>query len=742
MHKLTLPKRRTPACLLVLCLLPQSLWAQQDEDLTADRIELDPLIVVASKTPRLLSDVAAQVTVIDDADIRHNMAEDLGGMLRYEPGLELETAGTRFGATGINLRGIGGNRVVIEQDGIPLRDRFVVGAFSDGGRALVETDRIKRVEVLHGPASVLYGSNALGGVVAITTWDPADLLGRAAGKPWFGLRGGYQGANDSWVESGVAAVGEGAHGVLVAATYRQGHQLDNQAAAEIPDDPQDWDGRDLMLRYTFDTSGGNRLRLTVTGQERDVDTSIHSQLGFGQRFRTTTALRGVDHDENQRYSLDYEFSWAGWQQGRVQAYTTEYQTRQLTFETRAKARPPVALERQFFYRQQHSGVDLNLFRQEQWGSTRHRIGLGLEWLQTDSAERRDGLQTSLLDGSTTKLILGEVLPVRDFPNSRSEELGLFVQDEIGLADGRWELSPALRWDKYQLDPEPDSLWLQDFPDTEVVAVSANKFTPRLSLLFHGPRDWSFYAQYARGFRAPPFEDANIGLDIPLFGFRAIPNPDLKSETSNGFELGARRMVAGAHFSLALFHTDYDNFIETRALIGVDAASGDLIFQSRNIDRARIYGLDLRYEQDLGQWSDILQGWRLNLAAYWSEGENRESGQSLNSIAPPQAVIGISWSPANGNWDLGATTTLTAAKDEQDIDQTRAVRFATRSWGIVDLTAGWRYSDHLELRAGIFNLGDKKYWRWLDVANRDVNDPMIALLSRPGRNYSVTARFSF
>lgn len=738
----TLPRRVMPAGLLLLCLLPQSLWAQQDRELSVDHIELDPLVIVASKTPRLLSGVAAQVTVIDGADIRHNMAEDLGGMLQYEPGLELETAGTRFGATGINLRGIGGNRVAIEQDGIPVRDRFAVGAFSDGGRALVETDRIKRVEVLHGPASVLYGSNALSGVVAITTWDPADLLGRAAGKTWFGLRSGYQNANDSWVESGVAAVGEGAHGLLAAATYRQGQQLDNQAAAEIVDDPQDWDSRDLMLRYTFDSSGGKRLRLTVTGQERDVDTGIHSQLGFGQRFRTTTALRGMDHDENQRYSLDYEFSWAGWQQGRVQAFATNYQTRQSTFETRAKAMPAVALERQFFYRQQHRGVDLNLFRQEQWGATGHRIGLGLEWARTDSEERRDGLQTRLLDGATTKVILGEALPVRDFPNSRSEELGLFVQDEIALAGGRWELSPALRWDKYQLDPKPDSLWLQGFPDTPVVAVSANKVTPRLSLLFKGPRDWSFYAQYARGFRAPPFEDANIGLDIPLFGFRAIPNPDLQAETSNGYELGARHMVAGAHFSLALFHTDYDNFIETRALIGVDAASGDLIFQSRNIDQARIYGLDLRYEQDLGRWSNGLQGWMLNLAAYWSAGENRESGQALNSIAPPQAVIGLIWSPAIGNWDLGATTTLTAAKDEQDIDQTRAVRSATRSWGIVDLTAGWRHSGHLELRAGIFNLGGKTYWRWLDVANRDVNDPMIALLSRPGRNYSVTARFSF
>jgi hemoglobin/transferrin/lactoferrin receptor protein len=53
------------------------------------------------------------------------------------------------------------------------------------------------------------------------------------------------------------------------------------------------------------------------------------------------------------------------------------------------------------------------------------------------------------------------------------------------------------------------------------------------LLLRASELWSVYGQYAEGFRAPPFEDANIGFDIPLFGFRAIPNPDLRSETSQG-----------------------------------------------------------------------------------------------------------------------------------------------------------------------------------------------------------------
>ena len=234
-----------------------------ETDLLQDEIELDPLVVVASKTPRPLSQVAAQVTVIDIGDIHKGMVEDLDGLLKYEPGLEMETAGTRFGATGINIRGVSGNRVGIEIDGVPARDQFAIGAYSNGGRALVEPDRIKRVEVLYGPASVMYGSNAMGGVMAITTWDPSDLLAGSDNPVWFGLRAGYQGMNNSWVGSGVAAWGEGPHGLLAAATFRNGHELDNQAPPEIQIDPQDWDSQDFMFRYTFDTAGGNRLRFSA-----------------------------------------------------------------------------------------------------------------------------------------------------------------------------------------------------------------------------------------------------------------------------------------------------------------------------------------------------------------------------------------------------------------------------------------------------------------------------------------------
>ncbi len=741
-------KKQLPIILIISTLFSLPVMGQSgigddlSDDMDRKPVELDPLVVVASKSPRPMSEIAAQVTVITTDDIREGMAEDLDGMLKYEPGLEMETAGTRFGATAINIRGIGGNRVAVEIDGIPVRDGFAIGSFSNGGRALVEPDRIKRVEVLHGPASVLYGSDALGGVVVVSTWDPSDLLHGDDHSGWLGLKGGYQGMNSSWFGSGVAAWGEGAHGFLAASTYREGHELDNQVPSDIPNDPQDWESTDFLVRYTYDTPTGNRFRFTAEQTEREVRSEINSQLGYGRRFRNTTEILGKDKDERQRLSMDYEFSTQGWQQGVVRVFNVVHETDQLTLEERAKGVRPVKLERQFFYEQDISGVELNVSREKQWGSSNHRIGLGAEWLRTDISELRDGLETSLIDGSSSNIILGEEMPVRDFPNSRTDEIGLFVQDEIALGDGTWEIIPALRWDYYDLDPSPDSIWLEDNPNTEVVSVRQSQFTPRLGVLYRASEAWSVYGQYSRGFRAPPFADANIGLDIPLFGFRAIPNPDLKSETSNGFELGMRRIAGGSRFSLAGFLSDYDDFIESRALIGRDPDSGDLIFQSRNIGQARIYGIDIRFDQDLGEWSESLRGWMLNAAAYWAKGENRDNDQPLNGIAPPQAVIGLSWSSANGNWDAEMSGTFTRSKSESDIDQTDGERFSTPAWGVVDLTAGWRLNPRLELRAGIFNITDKRYWRWLDVANMDATDPMITLLSRPGRSFSLTARIEF
>jgi len=724
---------------LVLVLITTTVTVEGAGDsLDPGSVELDPLVVVASKRPRPLSDVVGQVSVIDADFIDRYLVENIDDLLRYEPGLNLESSGTRCGTSAINIRGIGGNRVAIEVDGIPVRDRFAIGNFSDGGRILSETDRIKRLEVLYGPASTLYGADALGGVMAITTWDPDDLLPLGIGKSWYSLRGGYQSVNDSIVGSGIAAWGNDNNGLLFAATWRDGHELDNSAVAGTPQDKQDWSSQDYFLRYTHDTQDGNRLRVSLNDYRKDAKTSIDSLPGNG-RFRSTTSLSGDDSDENRQLSVDYQFN-TNWGYGVVRAFDVNSGTRQLTHEERSALSKPIRLQRYFQYDQDFSGLELNLFHDISLANTEHHFGAGIELQRTDSSELRDGFQQSLIDGSINNNVLGEDLPVRDFPNSRSDELGIFVQDEISLGGGRWELVPAMRYDRYDLDPSPDALYIEDNPESELVSISEGNFSPRIGILYHITGDLGIYAQYTNGFRAPPFEDANIGLDIPLFNIRAISNPDLKSETSRGFEFGFRYLSNSTRLTLALFNTRYDDFIETKARIGIDPESGVLLFQSRNIDRARIYGLDLRLEQDLAAWSEVLENWSLSGATYWSRGENQENDQPLNSVSPAQMVLGVAWFSSDKQWHANLTGTFTARQDR--IDETAGARFHTPSWISADLTAGWRLNDHFDLRAGIYNLADERYWRWSDVSLFSPDNPMLDLLSRPGRNYSISARFQW
>ncbi|MGB5578449.1 MAG: TonB-dependent receptor plug domain-containing protein, partial [Woeseiaceae bacterium] len=139
-----------------------------------DDASLDQVVVVANKDERSIREIAANVTVLTRADLTNELATSIGDVFRYVPGVDYEAAGARFGTEGINIRGIGGNRVAILVDGVPLTDQFDTGNFSNATRDFIDAGLVQSIEVLHGPASALYGSSAIGGVVAVRTPDPGD----------------------------------------------------------------------------------------------------------------------------------------------------------------------------------------------------------------------------------------------------------------------------------------------------------------------------------------------------------------------------------------------------------------------------------------------------------------------------------------------------------------------------------------------------------------------------------------
>ena len=553
---------------------------------SADEIPIDQIVVVAHKDERSIRDIAATVTVLSRSELNAELATSISDAFRYVPGVNYEGAGTRFGTEGINIRGIGGNRVAILVDGVPLADQFDTGSFSNATRDFIDAGLVQDIEVLHGPASALYGSSAIGGVVAVSTPDPSDIVRR--GKFGADLLGTWRGSDNSAHGQVMAALGDDSFGFLAGYSRRDGEQTES-AAAPNNIDTRDSTRETALLKFVADNRFGHTIRASALRQQGHTLSALNSMLGAG-RYRSTTALEGDDHQRMDVVSLPYEFgspeSW--FDNGVVRGFWEQTEIDQYTLDERAAARTPVSIDRLFSYDQEIRGIEMNLWKNFSGERVAHRIGIGVEYRDRRTEESRDGLSTDLATGAQTNVLLGEVFPLRDFPVSDTTETAAFFEDTMSVGEN-WTVIAALRADRYELSPDVDAMYLIDFPDYETTHLDESDISPKLGVIYSITPAVDVYAQYSHGFRAPPYSDANVSLDLPLFRVRAVPNPDLESESSDGFDIGLRWHGVRSTARISAFRTDYTNFIETKVNIGLDPVSGYTQFQSQNIEDTTIEG---------------------------------------------------------------------------------------------------------------------------------------------------------
>jgi hemoglobin/transferrin/lactoferrin receptor protein len=141
--------------------------------------KLKEVVVAATRTEAEADKVPATITRITREDIDRRLPADEADLFAGEPDIAFGRDARRFGATRPNIRGIDDNRVLQLVDGIRLPSFYNGGGptnFTMNAPLGTSIEFLKRVEVLRGPASSLYGSDAIGGVVGYLTPDPADLL--------------------------------------------------------------------------------------------------------------------------------------------------------------------------------------------------------------------------------------------------------------------------------------------------------------------------------------------------------------------------------------------------------------------------------------------------------------------------------------------------------------------------------------------------------------------------------------
>ncbi len=694
---------------------------------TATRL-FENVTVSATLNASVIRETPGTVAVIDDETIERRLIENVADLVKFEPGVYVETVANRVGLNGFNVRGIGGNWVMTQVDGVETSEQFDFGPFNVHQFAL-DLDTLKSAEIVRSAGSALYGSDALGGVVSFFTKDPADYLGsrafHAAGKT------GYDGRFDEASANGVVAGGRGrVLGSLFASTAR-GHEGRNAGAIETADatrtalNPQDRRAAQALGKVSVTLGDGNVLRGAFEIADTDVDTDA-----FSSRTPAVLDITSEDAMRRRRFSLDQQIAgrrtqWA-WS-----AYAQASDTGQVVRELRAAGPARVDRTGTLDYQQDSFGGTAQsrtslLFRGHDVLTT---VGASYQHHQFDMI--RDRLDVDTATGAIVPPV-GLILPSKYFPRSGVGEAGAYAQAEMKL--GRLTVVPGVRYDHFSLDADADDAVYLATQSPAAADFSAGAVSSRLGAAFRVSDALTVHAQYAGGFRAPPYSAVNSGFTNLQGGYTSVPNTDLDPETSDNLEAGVRSAVGRVSFGATVFSNHYDDFI-VQASRGVNPATGLQEFQYQNLAQVEIRGLELQGDARIGR------ALRLRAAYAFIRGHDVSAGGDvpLDTIAPDQGVVGLEYTATSGRW--GGEVSARASRGQRQAAAGDG-RFVPPAYAVADLTAWVALPNRLTLRAGILNLTDARYFEWANVRGRAATDRTIDRYSGPGRSGLVSIAYGW
>ena len=714
--------------------------AQQDaasRQSTADLLTfLDSVTVTATLRPAPVREIPGMVTVVDSEVIQARLFENLSDLVKYEPGVYVENNMTRLGLNGFNIRGIGRNRVMTQVDGIQTSEQFDFGPFSVHQLAL-DLDALKSVEIVRSANSALYGSDALGGVVSLFTKDPGDYLrGR---RFHIGAKTTWNGRAEDISGNLTLAGGTGRLQASFFASFNRGNEVRNKGTVKTREatrtaaNPQDVRGTQLLGKLVFTASPGNMWRVATEVYDTRVETTWFSDMGLtqlGPFLYDTLDSVAVDTQGRQRLSLDHTLvDRAGLDQLSWRIYGQRNDTFQVVDRERMTFGfgPPIHSTRR-------ETVD---FEQIGYGGS----GRGQKWLggpsngvlvtfgasyQTDTFDiLRDRSELNVRTAAPVPTSL--IFPNKYFPESDVAESGTYVQAELQF--GRVTLVPGVRYDHFSLDAnQSDPIFLASL-NPEPTDFSYSAISPKVGVSARLTDVVTVHAQYAGGFRAPPYSAINTGFTNPQGGYVTLPNPELRAETSDNIEVGVRTAFDRASFGVTVFSNRYDDFIDLTT-IGFNPRTRLLEFQSRNLEKAEIKGVELRGEAYVTD--------RVMIRGSYARIDGVEISKDaavpplaaetpLGSIAPNEGVLGIQYLQPSGRW--GAELSVRLVESYQGAPDEN--QFTPDAYQVVDLVSHVSLAEALTFRLGLLNLTDATYFEWWNVRGRQANDPVIDRYSSPG-----------
>lgn len=689
-------------------------------------LPIETMTVYGTSNPIPVFDYPGHVTVIDRNELEARAPSSMSDALRDVPGLEFRGGPRRTGELPA-IRGLTGENVLVLLDGV--RQNFIS---AHDGRFFVDPEVVGRAEVLRGGASALYGSGAVGGVLAIESVAASDL----SDQPWgFRFRTGYHSVNDEALGSATAFARRGGFDGIASFGIRQSGNISLGSGVDLPsDDEIDTaliKGRQALTdELTLDLSWqrfGNKVIEPNNGQ---------GTLGTGNDVLDREVDKDID-SHTYKAGLAYYPAGNDWLALDMTAYVSN--TDVVEFDP--------TLPRTTVREIGTVGFNLRNASRIVLGRTDTTLTVGADWYR----DEQTGLDNRTMDRRRNGV-----------PNAKSEFTGVFGQLEtlIDTDIGRFLLIPGIRFDRF--DNSPDIVSGGNNKDEAVSSRFSASFSP-------SSLGWlKLFGAYSEAFRAPSVNElylSGVHFSIPhpvLFNpmrgslvFASnnfTSNASLVPEQSVTFELGfgldfSSVLTEGDRVQVKLSHfdTEADDLIGISVLSEPDPSCFVPPFfqpctfgttQSANINEAELSG----WEAELSYQAASMYA-RLAFASI--EGMDTTTGDDLGSLTPDRLALDIGTNLSEVDATLGLRLQIAddfkrrgASTDNID-GLTASGSFAIAGgvgvaeerdgYGVVDVYATWRpriAEQRLRFDLGIDNVTDKNYER------------VYQGVSEPGRNYKL------
>ena len=759
-----------PISLGAIC-VAVALQAYAEEQTTLDTITVTDTEIKASQIKKTRK-VIQEELVADNYDL-----------VRYATDVGISDNGRRN--KGFAIRGVEGNRVGISVDGVNLPESEENSLYARYGnfnssRLSIDPELVQGIDIMRGSDSFNAGSGSLGGSVNYRTLGAEDII--LPNQKWgVLLKNGYASKNREWTHTLGVAYRDDKFDATLLYSRRNGHEMKSRGNGEdifgnargIPD-PSHHKNHSYLAKIGYFITPSHRISASFNGQNSNnfVDEKSYQLAGLWRE----------SHDISKRYNANvaYEYfpensSWLSylktdldWQKTNVGSKNYKGGYRYNADFTAYTGKSLIEIQdTSMNSRFMRASLRADLMPWEtRFGSHQFTLRTGISQKDFDNSNKHEypGVNS---DGSSAKDSESIQHPVR------TRSFFAQLQDNVVWNDV-FSSQLGIRYDWDELVPQD----LKAFCRACSRKPASNTFqslSGSLGLDAQLNDIWKVGYNVSTGFRIPTASEMYFSFNHPAGNW--IPNPDLKAEQALNQSINIQAEHQLGTFGLNLYHTRYKNFLTEQestykkwnqfynpysAGYGEQPYYTTIAQKAINIDRARISGVELTSKVNLDQIiSAIPQGWKFLANLGYAKGKLSGTEASLLSIQPIKVILGIGYEDPNDLWGINAKASYLGAKKAKDAQivqytanferEVKSYPYLNNSAVLFDLYGFYKVNKNITLRAGLYNLFNRKYHTWdtlrgiNKISTTDSVDKEGKGLERfyaPGRNFAASVEIRF